>query len=194
MIIVQDILVSDDLLKEHFVCDLSACKGACCVEGDAGAPLTEEETKILEQIFELVKPFLRPEGVAAIEAQGTHILDWEQEAVTPLRDGKECAYTVFENGVAACGIERAYQAGAVSFRKPLSCHLYPVRLRKGRSFVAANYDQWQICKAACSLGEQLKVPVFRFVKDALIRSFGQAWYTELETVYEEMKKQGIIAS
>lgn len=176
-------IVSEDILEKEFVCNLGACKGACCVEGEAGAPVSEEEVTILKEIYPKVKPFLRPEGIAAIEAQGTHIVSQRDELETPLVNGAECAYVTFtSNGTASCGIEDAYNAGEVSFRKPISCHLYPVRVQDYSEFAAVNYHKWPICNDACTLGKELKVPVYKFVKDALVRRFGEHWYAELEKV------------
>lgn len=189
MIQIDDTIVSLEVLQEEFVCDLSACKGACCVEGDSGAPLEEEELDILAQDFPNIKPYLRPEGVRAIEAQGTSIKDSDGDWVTPLRDGKECAYTVFaENGTAMCGIELAWKDGKTAFRKPVSCHLYPVRTKRYPTFEAVNYARWQICSDACSLGQQLKVPVYKFLKEALIRKYGASWYEALEEADQALKK------
>jgi len=176
-------LIGEEVLEKSFVCDLNACQGACCVEGDAGAPLLDDELHELDQAWSVVKPYLSKEGIEAIEAQGKYIEDWDGEYVTPLIKGKECAYTVFENGMALCGIEKAFNDGKTKFRKPISCHLYPIRIKSYESFDAVNYDKWSICSAACVLGEQLKVPVFRFAKDALIRKYGQRWYDELEELY-----------
>jgi Protein of unknown function (DUF3109) len=184
MIIVQDKLVSDDVVQEHFICNLSACKGACCWEGDYGAPLAEEEKAILERIYEKVKPFMRDEGVAAVEKQGKY--EWfegMEDYGTPLVDGKACAYLNYdENGVGKCAIETAWKAGEIDFQKPISCHLYPVRVERFEHFdsYALNYDRWKICSAACTLGEKEKVPVYRFVKDAIIRRFGADFYEELD--------------
>lgn len=176
-------IVSEELIEKDFVCNLNACKGACCILGEAGAPLSVEEIVILKEIYPKVKPFLRAEGIAAIAAQGTHIVSELDELETPLVDGKECAYVTFtKQGVASCGIEDAYNAGAVSFRKPISCHLYPVRVQDYSEFAAVNYHKWPICDDACTLGKELKVPVYKFVREALIRKFGEAWYTELEKV------------
>ena len=176
-------IVSEDIIEKDFVCNLNACKGACCIEGEAGAPVTSEETKILADIYPKVKPFLRSEGIEAIESQGTHIVSASDELETPLVNGKECAYVTFtEKGIASCGIEDAYNAGAVDFRKPISCHLYPVRVQDYSEFAAVNYHRWPICNEACTLGASLKVPVYKFVKDALIRKFGENWYAELEKV------------
>jgi hypothetical protein len=178
-------LVSEEILEESFVCDLQACKGACCVAGTSGAPLEEPETQILNELYPGIRPFLRPEGIRAIEAQGTFVKGEDGEWETPLVDGEECAYVVFEGGVAHCGIEKAYNAGAVPWRKPVSCHLYPVRVREYTRVTAVNYHQWHICDPACSLGASLKVPIYKFVREALIRKFGQNWYDELEAVAAE---------
>ncbi len=181
-------IVSEDIVEKDFVCNLNACKGACCVEGEAGAPVTEIEVEILKDIYAKVKPFLRPEGIEAIEEQGTHIVTPLNELETPLVNGKECAYVTFsDSGIAGCGIEDAYNAGATDFRKPISCHLYPVRVQDYSEFAAVNYHRWPICDDACILGKELKVPVYKFVKDALIRKFGEHWYAELEKVASQMK-------
>ncbi len=180
-------IVSEDLIEKDFVCNLNACKGACCIEGEAGAPITEEEVEILKEIYPKVKPFLRPEGIVAIEKQGTYIKTDLDELETPLVDGKECAYVTFtDRGIASCGIEDAFNAGAIDFRKPISCHLYPVRVQDYSEFAAVNYHRWPICDDACTLGKKLKVPVYKFVKTALIRKFGENWYAELEKVASEM--------
>ena len=182
-------IISEDILEKEFVCNLSACKGACCVEGDAGAPVDDAEAKILEDIFPKVKPFLRPEGVAAIEQQGTSVTDWDGELVTPLVKGKECAYVIFdEKGITKCGIEKAWEAGAVDFQKPVSCHLYPVRITVYKDFDAVNYHKWNVCSPACSLGKELEVPVYKFLKGALTRKYGEAWYGELEDLAESWKQ------
>lgn len=189
MIQVGKTLISEEILEKEFVCNLTACKGACCVEGDAGAPLTAEEVTILDQVYEEVAPFIRPEGREAIEAQGTSIVDRDGEPVTPLVKGKECAYTTFdEAGKAFCGIEQAWKDGATQFRKPISCHLYPIRVQSYPSFDAVNYHKWQICSPACSLGKELEVSVFEFTKEALRRKFGDDWISEVEEVAREWKK------
>jgi hypothetical protein len=181
-------IVSEDILAKDFVCNLSACKGACCVDGDAGAPLSKEETAILESIYPQIKPFLRPEGIAAIEAQGTWSTGTEGELETPLIDNRDCAYVIYDGPTALCGIEQAYNQGVVSWKKPVSCHLYPIRVKDFTEFAAVNYDKWDICSDACELGKELQVPVYKFVKEALIRRFGIDWYTELEQVAEEWQK------
>lgn len=182
-------IVSEDLIEKDFVCNLNACKGECCIAGEAGAPLEKEEAHILDEIYEDVKPFLRPEGVAAIDKQGKFIKTESGDLETPLIDGAECAYVTFtDKGTASCGIEDAYNAGKINFRKPISCHLYPVRAQNYSEFAAVNYHKWPICDDACALGKELQVPVYKFVKDALIRKFGEDWYSELEKVALEIKK------
>ena len=187
MLAIGDTLVSDEIIEKHFVCDLNACKGACCVKGDYGAPLEEEELKELEKVYPKVKPYLPATGVKAIEKQGLYLRYNTGEWVTPLVKGKECAYTIFEtDGTAKCGIEKAYFEAKISFRKPISCHLYPIRLNKHRSGLeAANYDRWSVCRPACKLGDSLKVPIYKFLKDALIRKYGKAWYKKLELAAKE---------
>jgi len=182
-------IISEDIIKKDFLCNLSACKGACCIDGDAGAPLEEEETKIMEAIYPKVKPFLRQEGIDAIEAQGTSITSDLGDLETPLINGADCAYVIFdEKNVALCAIEEAYNQGVIDWKKPVSCHLYPIRIQDYSEFSAVNYDKWEICDDACTLGEELGVPVYKFVKEALIRKYGEDWYVELEKVAETMEK------
>ena len=174
-------LVSEAIIEKDFVCNLSSCKGICCVEGDAGAPLDQDEVQILEDIYPKVKPFMRQEGIEAIEAQGTSIRTEKNELETPLINNGACAYVNFnDKGIAGCSIEEAYNAGEVDWKKPISCHLYPIRVKQYSEFSAVNYHSWDICNEACTLGKELKVPVYKFVKEALIRKFGENWYTELE--------------
>jgi hypothetical protein len=181
MILVEKAVISDDIKENFFVCDLDKCKGACCVEGDAGAPLEEEETKILEEIYPRVKDYLTQEGREAIEAQGTWVIDRDGDKGTPtIGNNGACAYSITdEKGVLKCGIEQANREGEIDFKKPISCHLYPIRITKYDDFDALNYDRWHICDAACVLGNKLGVPIYKFLKDALIRKFGEDWYAEL---------------
>ena len=181
-------IVSEEILERDFVCNLSACKGNCCIDGDAGAPLSAEETKIMEEIYPKVKPHLRPEGIAAIEAQGTWVKGEDGDFETTLIEGKDCAYVIFDGATALCGIEQAYNEGIVSWKKPVSCHLYPIRVKDFSEFTAVNYDKWDICNDACTLGKELQVPVYKFVKEALVRRFGEDWYLELEKVALDLKK------
>ena len=182
-------IISEDLIEKDFMCNLSACKGECCIDGDAGAPLEEEELQILKDIFPKVKPFLRQEGLKSIEKQGVYTTNEDGEHETPLINGEDCAYVIFdEDHIAMCAIEEAYNQGEISFKKPISCHLYPIRIQDYNEFSAVNYHQWEICNDACTLGKELKVPVYQFVKQALIRKFGEDWYTELETIAKKNKK------
>ncbi len=183
-------IVSEDLIEKEFVCNLSACKGACCVKGEAGAPLEKEETVILEEVYPKIKHLLRQEGIKAIEEQGTWITSDFGELETPLVNHEECVYVVFdEKGVTKCGIEEACNQNLIDFKKPISCHLYPVRVKKYSSFSAVNYHKWDICDDACELGKSLEVPIYSFVKEALTRKFGEEWYQNLEQVAKEMRSK-----
>ena len=212
-------IVSEDIIEKDFVCNLSACKGACCVDGEAGAPIDEEEAKILEKIYPKVKPFLRQEGIDVIEKEGTWVKSEWGELETPLINGADCASSMIlrliffflffitihdcvqaqnelllngqwevifdEKNTALCAIEEAYNQGEIDWKKPVSCHLYPIRVKDYSEFSAVNYHKWEICDDACSLGKELQVPVYKFVKQALVRKFGQNWYDELEKVAEK---------
>ncbi len=180
-------IVSTEIFDRKFVCDLTACKGACCVEGDSGAPLTFEEVDILEENLEAIKPFMRPEGILEIEKNGVFYMDVENEPVTALVNGKECAFVFFdENQITKCSIEKAQQEGLIDFKKPISCHLYPIRTKKFNDYEALNYEEWDICAPACACGEKLDVPVFRFLKEPLLRAYGQEFYDELCLVEKEL--------
>lgn len=190
MIQIDDKLISEDLFSEKFVCDLTKCKGICCVEGDAGAPLDEDETKILEEIYPKIKPYLRPEGIKAIEEQHTHTVDIDGDLVTPLVNNAECAYVIFdENGYTKCGIEKAYEEGVIDYQKPISCHLYPIRIKSYSDFDAINYHEWNVCSDACALGKELNVKVYKFLKKPLIRKYGEEFYTILSEAAEEWEKE-----
>jgi len=179
-------IVSENILSNDFACNLSACKGACCVDGDAGAPLDKEETQQLQSIYPKLKSYLRPEGIEAIENQGVFVTTEDGEFETPLIDGADCAYVIFdEHKTALCGIEEAYNQGDIDWKKPVSCHLYPVRVKDYSEFSAVNYHKWHICDDACSLGKELQIPIYKFVKEALIRKFGAQWYEELEKIATE---------
>jgi hypothetical protein len=181
MIEVGNVLVHEDVVKENFVCNLNKCKGACCLEGDSGAPLNADELDILKEIYPKVKPYLTEKGIKTIEKVGTYVKDFEGDYTTPCVDvNKECAYVIWENGITKCGIEKAYEQGAISWKKPISCHLYPIRITAYPEFDVLNYDRWSICSAACSFGDELKVRVHEFLKDPLIRKYGKEWYQELE--------------
>ncbi len=181
-------LISEEVLEEEFVCNLSACRGACCVEGDGGAPLDEEEVAKVEQNLDAIKPFLRKEGVEVIEKQGFWYTDEDNEKLTSLVDHKECVFVTYDaQGITKCGMEEAYLEGKTDFKKPISCHLYPIRLKQYQNFVAVNYHRWQICEAACFHGKELNVAVYKFLKEPLIRKFGEDWYNELALVAENWK-------
>ncbi len=182
-------IVSEEIIENDFVCNISACKGACCVDGEAGAPLEEEELSVLKDISSKVKPLLRPESINVLEKEGLYIKGEDGDWETPLVNGNECAYVIFnEDKTALCGIEEAYNQGLISWKKPISCHLYPIRVRQYKDFAAVNYHRWYICDDACTLGKELQVPVYKFVKEALIRKFGEKWYFELEEVARSLKK------
>ena len=179
MLQIDDTIVSLALIEKKFACDLSACKGSCCRYGDTGAPLTTKEALTLEHILPGVIPYLRREGIEAIEKAGTSIKDLEGELVTPLVNNEECAYAIMESDVYKCGIETAFNAGAVDFRKPLSCHLFPVRIKSYRDFKAVNYEEWSICRPGVSSGISRNIELCIFLRDPLVRAFGQEWYNKL---------------
>lgn len=182
---IQNTLVSEDLLEKEFVCNINACKGACCVLGDAGAPLEIDELIEIEDSLEEVKAYLSDESLSTLKQKGPYEKDTDGEFVTSLNNGKECVFTIFdESGKASCGIEKAYNDGKINFQKPISCHLYPIRIKKLTHYDALNYHKWQICSAACELGKNLKVKVYEFAKIPLIRKYGNEWYQELEKVSE----------
>ena len=190
MIQIDDKLISEDLFSEEFVCNLAKCKGICCVEGDAGAPLDEDETKILDEIYPKIKSYLRPEGIQAIEEQGSYTLDFEGDLVTPLVNNAECAYVIFdEKGYTKCAIEKAYEDGVIDWQKPISCHLYPIRITEYSNFSAINYHEWDICSDACTLGKELGVKVYQFLKKPLIRKYGEEFYQILSEAAEEWEKE-----
>ncbi|MCF8460503.1 MAG: DUF3109 family protein [Flavobacteriales bacterium] len=183
MLAIQNTLVSLDLLERHFVCDLNACKGACCVKGDAGAPLTDEEINLLEEIIDDILPYLDEEGKAMIAKKGVFEIDVDGDKGTSLLENGRCAYALVDaSGLVSCGIEKAEKAGDITFKKPISCHLYPVRITEYKEYDAVNYNQWSICKPACDCGAKLNVPLFKFLKEALTRKYGNEWYEELEMI------------
>ena len=184
---IQDKIVSTQIFERQFVCDLNACKGACCIEGNGGAPVTKEEVDIMEANLDKIRPYMRPEGIAAIEAQGVVYEDDDYEPATTLVNGKECAFVYFDQtNTAKCAIEKAHREGQIDFIKPISCHLYPIRTKQFNEYTALNYEQWDICEPACACGEQLDVPVYKFLKEPLIRAFGPEFYKELEVVSREL--------
>lgn len=189
LIEIHDKIVSTQIFERKFVCDLNACKGACCVHGDAGAPLTIEEASILEEDLEKIIPYMRPEGIEAVEKTGVFYVDQENDTATTLVNGQECAFVYFdESGITKCAIEKAHKEGTTDFKKPISCHLYPIRVKKFNDFTALNYDEWHICESACACGTELNVPVYRFLKDPIVRAFGQHFFDELVIVDGELAK------
>jgi len=182
---IDDKIISRAVFETYFECDLSQCKGNCCVEGESGAPLEEDELPVLEAVYPLVEPYLTEKGKAVIKKHGKWIIDSDGDFVTPLINGRECAYYYRENGITYCAIEKAYFEKKIDFRKPVSCHLFPIRIKEYSDFTAVNYEEVKICASACRLGEQKKMPVFRFLKEPLIRKFGENFYVQLETLYAE---------
>ena len=189
MLRIDDIVFSLDVLEKKFKCDLSACKGICCRYGDSGAPLSKEEVHILDEIWPVVKAYLRPEGIKAIKKYGTSIIDFDNDDVTPLIDNEDCAYTVLEGNILRCGIEKAWADGKISFRKPESCHLFPLRIKIFPGYKAVNYEKLPICSDACKRGFREETYVYEFLKEPLIRVFGEKIYKELCTAAEELRKK-----
>lgn len=192
MIAIGNVLVSDQVVKDQFVCDLNSCKGACCVDGDAGAPLNKNELKNIDEVFEKVLPYLNEESKAELNKQGRYVYDKEFGWVTPTIKSKVCVYGIVDkNNIVKCGIEQAYIDGKVKWKKPISCHLFPVIVTKSKDGVTefANYEPREDnCKAACALGKKLKVPVYQFLKEPLVRKFGQQFYDALDATATHLKK------
>ena len=191
MIQIDDKIISFEIFENKFTCDLTACKGACCVEGDAGAPLNKSEVNILKKLYSKIKPYMRKEGIAEVNKQGVYVIDSDGDKTTPLVSNNECVFVYFNKGIAKCAIEKAYNSGKIDFKKPISCHLFPARIKKYRDFDAVNYEEIKVCSSACKLGEKLKIPVYIFLKDAFIRAFGKNWYTKLCDVALQLKKNRI---
>jgi len=188
MLRIDDTIFSFDILEKKFRCNLPECLGSCCRYGDSGAPLTANEAHVLEDIWTLVKPYLRPEGVAAIEEKGRSVTDFENDRVTPLIGNEECAYTILKDNVFMCGIEQAWSEGEISFRKPLSCHLFPVRIKYYSDFKAVNYEELAICSAARKSGDAEGIYVYEFLKEPLIRALGEDLYKDLCIAATELRK------
>jgi hypothetical protein len=192
VIAIDNVLLSDQIITDQFVCDLNSCKGACCVDGDAGAPLDKKELKKIDEVFDKVLPYMRPEGIEEVNKQGRYVHNKEFGWVTPTINSKICVYGIFdENGIVKCGIEQAFLDGKIKWKKPISCHLFPVIVKKSNDGVTeyANYEPREDhCKAACNLGKKLKVPVYKFLKEPLIRKFGEQFYEALDATAEHLKK------
>lgn len=186
MIVINDTYISDDIADKHFVCDLQKCKGACCVEGDLGAPLESEELDIIKEIYPMVKPYMSGEAIETVNDHGMYLLDEDGDYSTTTINGAECVFAIYDNNkILKCAIEQAYLDGKITFKKPISCHLYPIRIKKyDQKYTTLNYDRWSICADACTLGKNLQVPVYKFLKEPLIRQFGNEWYNELSLQIE----------
>jgi hypothetical protein len=187
MIAIDNVLLSDDVIHEQFVCDLNSCKGGCCVDGDCGAPLTKEETKIIKWVYPKIKSYLSDECNDEIKKQGKFTTDDEFGYVTPTINGGVCVYGYKDElGIVKCTFEKAWKEGLIDFQKPISCHLYPIRIKQMPGYEAVNYEpRPTLCKPACKLGKQLKVPVYQFLKDSLVRKFGEDFYEALDAVAKQ---------
>jgi hypothetical protein len=186
MVEIEDKIISDELFEKKFVCDLQKCKGGCCVEGDSGAPLKSKEIKEIAKNLSIIKSEMSTKGLNAIKNNDFHNVDSDGDKVTKLVDGKECVFVVFDkNNIAKCSIESAFRKNKIHFNKPISCHLYPLRVKKYDSFTAINVDSWHVCKPACECGSELNVPVFKFLKDAIVRSWDLDFFHHLDSVYNE---------
>ncbi len=189
-LIQENTLVSLELVERFFCCNLGVCHGDCCIEGDAGAPITKEEYKKLKEILPEVWDYLLPSAQREIEENGVGYLDPEGELVTQIVDGRNCVFTCYEEGgLCSCAIEKAFRAGKINWRKPISCYLYPVRIKKMPTVTAVNYDRWKICKSAEVLGRKEGIRLYQFLKEPLTERFGKEWYDELETNCEEYIRQ-----
>lgn len=191
MIQIEDKLISFDIFEKHFICDLPKCLGTCCVDGQSGAPFEMDEIELLKKELPLIEPYLKPSGLKAVKEQGVAIKDADGDMVTPLIDNEECAFSIEDNGITFCAIEKAWLEGKVKFRKPISCHLYPIRAKKYSTFTALNYDQWSICQPARELGAKEGVPVFRFLKEAITRAYGKNFYDQLEEAFIALNERDI---
>jgi hypothetical protein len=194
MIIIDQVLVSDQVVEEQFVCDLSKCKGGCCEDGDAGAPLENKEKEYVKDFFEIVKPYMTKEGIKEIKQVGPYLYDREFGWVTPTIDGKICAYGYKDKeGIIKCAFEQAYNDGKIPWKKPISCHLFPIKLSKSKSDPGIEYMNYEpredLCKAACSLGKKLKVPAYVFLKDSIIRKYGETFYETLDATAVHLKEK-----
>lgn len=189
MLQIDDTIISFDIIEEAFICDLAACKGICCVEGDSGAPVEPDEIEELQKALPHVWDDLSPKAQALINEQGVVYVDEDDEYVTSIVDGKDCVFTCYDDkGYCLCALEKAYREGKINFYKPISCHLYPIRVAKYREFRAVNYNRWSVCKAAVLLGKKENVKVYQFLKEPLIRKFGAAWYEQLENAAKEWQQ------
>ena len=187
MLQIENTVISFDVLEKYFVCDLDKCLGACCIEGDAGAPIEAEEKNILEELLPIVWDDLTPAAQEKIQEQGVSYIDEEGDLVTSIVNGKDCVFTCYDKGgMCQCAIEKAFRQGKTSFYKPISCHLYPIRIKQFGEYTAVNLHKWKICKTASVLGRKEGVKAYQFLKEPLIRKFGKAWYEQLEAAVKEL--------
>jgi len=190
MIEIEDKIISLDIFEKYFLCDLNSCKGACCVKGDSGAPLTNKEILEIEANIDLIKPNMRKLSIDEIDKNGIFYIDQDNEQVTTLINKEECAFVYFDkDNIAKCSIEKTYKKDKITFRKPISCHLYPIRVQKLNSYQAINYNKWDICKSAIKCGSAKKVKIFSFLKDAIIRMWGADFYKQIELIDAELDKK-----
>jgi hypothetical protein len=195
MLQIDDAIISFDIFEKTFLCDLSACRGECCVAGEAGAPLEEDEIAILENILPVVWNDLSDKAKEIIRQQGVSYIDEEGDFVTSIVNECECVFTYFDDkGICKCAIEKAYKEGKIDFYKPISCHLYPIRLEKYHDFTAVNYHKWSVCHTAWELGKKVGMPVYRFLKEPIIRRFGEEWYKQLEIAADMFRRDAMLAS
>ena len=181
MLIVEDVLVSDELIDKCFCCDLAACKGMCCVEGDAGAPLCPDEVGDISEYYPIFKKYMTEEGIAVVEAAGEPVTlnDWGEFETPLVRSDQACVFVCREGETAMCAIEKAFLKGEIPYRKPISCYLYPARASKVGKYTALNFHHWDICACARAKGDTIGLPAYRFLKEPLIRRFGEEWYGKL---------------
>tara|TARA_B100000965_G_C19550960_1_gene739986 strand:- start:198 stop:758 length:561 start_codon:yes stop_codon:yes gene_type:complete len=182
MIEIDDKIISREIFQKEFICDLSKCKGACCVEGDSGAPLLKSEIEVLKKVYPRVEEYMTEEGKNVINKTGVFVVDHEGDLTTPLVNNEQCAFVFEDNGISKCAIEKAHSENKIDFKKPISCHLYPIRITEFKKFDAINYEPNRICSPACKLGQEMQVSVFKFLKEPLIRKYGEDFYNELEEV------------
>lgn len=195
MIQIGNAVVSPDIFEKKFACNLAKCKGMCCVYGDSGAPLNDNEITILQEIYPEVKPYMTPAGSEIVEQEGVYDVDWDDELVTPLvGHSDDCAYAYTDNDMVYCAIEKAFIDGKITFRKPISCHLYPIRITKFKDFEAVNYHAWDVCDDALRMGENTGTPLYIFLKEPLIRKYGAQWYEELCIAAEYMATHPLTSS
>ncbi|NQU53187.1 MAG: DUF3109 family protein [Bacteroidetes bacterium] len=189
MIEIGRTIISDDVFESHFVCDILKCKGACCIEGDSGAPLTDEEAEIIERDYSAFENLLPEKHKKEIEKQSYSVIDSDGDLVTPLVDNRQCVYSYYnDKGILKCAIEKAHFDGKTDFRKPISCHLFPIRITEYKRFDAVNYEEIDICKPGRECGTSEKLPLYKFLKEPLIKKYGAEWYKEVELAAEFIEK------